>query len=66
MATFSAGGATSGYCDTGNLVSAKAPAINTDKAMTQAKMGRVIKNCGSMVICLQLVHSLADCRQVQP
>src|SRR5690606_13430096 len=41
-----AGGATSGYCATGILGIANNPASRMNRATTQAKIGRSIKNCG--------------------
>src|SRR5690606_16160294 len=41
-----AGGATSGYCATGMLGIANSPASRMNRATTQAKIGRSIKNCG--------------------
>jgi hypothetical protein len=40
------GGATSGYWDTGMLGIAKMPASAMASAITQAKIGRSMKNCG--------------------
>src|SRR3546814_9063693 len=41
-----AGGATSGYCDTGIFGIDSRPARAIPSATTQAKIGRSIKNCG--------------------
>ena len=38
------GGATGGYCDTGNSVTAVAPSTMTNRAITHAKIGRSMKN----------------------
>ena len=43
-----AGGATVGYCDTGNLLIAAPPSSTMNSAMTQAKIGRSMKNPDSM------------------
>src|ERR1700690_2486101 len=43
-----AGGATSGYCETGSLGNTRIPPSTMNSAMTQAKMGRSIKKRGSM------------------
>ena len=43
-----AGGATVGYCDTGNLLMAAPPNSTMNSAMTQAKIGRSMKNPESM------------------
>ena len=40
------GGATEGYCDTGSCVIDTMPAITTKMAITQAKIGRWMKNLG--------------------
>jgi hypothetical protein len=37
------GGATEGYCATGNCVMATLPTANTKSAITHAKMGRSMK-----------------------
>jgi hypothetical protein len=42
------GGAMAGYCRTGRLTTATAPAIMTMMAMTHAKMGRSMKKRDSM------------------
>jgi hypothetical protein len=38
------GGAMAGYCETGNVLIARTPASIMIIAITQAKMGRLIKN----------------------
>ena len=46
------GGAISGYCSKGSVLIDKAPASMMTMAMTQAKMGRLMKNCAMAVPCV--------------
>ena len=53
MLTTMDGGATGGYCATGNCVMATPPRTRMNSAITHAKMGRVMKNW-AMVYALYL------------
>src|SRR6267378_569065 len=57
------GGAMAGYCAIGNERIASAPATMRTMAITQAKIGRLMKNLDMMKSCLQQVEKSARSRK---